>query len=149
MQSRRKRSSKCRDELESNGFPLPYLSRLLVACEFKDRDEGNLYFLPMPIHLIGILDKIQYVKSIDGGNARINKLKKELCSLASIAIKGPSEDKKKANVQILKIILSYCDEFRIGCSLHDLHPTLEFNRSKGPDFKLEELGIRMMKLNQS
>ncbi|MGH9965897.1 MAG: hypothetical protein ACRD8W_07305 [Nitrososphaeraceae archaeon] len=103
----------------------------------------------MPIHLIGILDKIQYVKSIDGGNARINKLKKELCSLASIAIKGPSEDKKKANVQILKIILSYCDEFRIGCSLHDLHPTLEFNRSKGPDFKLEELGIRMMKLNQS
>jgi hypothetical protein len=82
----------------------------------------------------------------------MNKLKKELCTLVSNATAGALQQRKIANNQIPNTILSYSDEFQIGCMLHKLYPSLKINRDKGPDFKLDDLSIKVeakSKLNKS
>jgi hypothetical protein len=140
------------DELESNGFPLSYVCRVLVAWEIKDRENGNFFLLPVPIHLIKILDSISCIKHIHGGSERINNLKKELRSLSSSSRKGTLEERRKANIQIPKTILSFCDEFQIGCISHHIYPSLRFSDSRGSDFSVEEIGIKVeakSRLNRS
>src|SRR5438093_7400934 len=128
--------------LEDDGFPLTQISRLFVALEAIDRNEGKFFFLPMSIHLIKIVDGIHGVRSIEGGSVRINKLRKELSRLIFNVSRGPTEQKKIANLQIVNTIFSYSDEFQIGYMLHKLYPSLKFNRELGPDFWLDTLGIK-------
>ena len=55
-------------------------------------------------------------------------------------------------MQVPKTILSFCDEFQIGCILHHTYPSLKFSYSRGPDFSLEEIGIKVeakSRLNRS
>jgi hypothetical protein len=62
------------DELEKSGFPLLFVSRLLVAWEIKDREDGKFFLLPVPIHKVKILDSIQCIKHISGGSESCSKL---------------------------------------------------------------------------
>jgi hypothetical protein len=140
------------DELETNGFPLLYISRLLVALEIKDREEGNFFLLPVPIHLVKILDLIQRIKHINGSQERINNLKKELSSLSENARKGSLEERREANSQIPITIISVSDEFQICCVLRQTYSALSFSHSPGPDFSLGEIRIKIeakSKLNRS
>jgi hypothetical protein len=129
--------------LETNGFPLIHISRLLMALELIDRERGGFYILPMLIHLIKIICAIHCIRLVSGGNERINKLKKELSSLVFNATEGAIEQRKIANDQIINKILSYSDEFQIGCILHKLYLSLKANTGKGPDFLLDDLGIKI------
>ncbi|MRN41251.1 MAG: hypothetical protein FIO02_09445 [Nitrosopumilales archaeon] len=130
-------------KLEEDGFPLTQISRLFVALEVIDRNEGKFFFLPMSMHLIKTIDGIHSVSLIEGGDVRINKLKKELCRLISNVYRGSNEQKKIASLQIVNTIFSYKDEFQIGHILHKLHPSLKFNKESGPDFWLDTLGIKV------
>jgi hypothetical protein len=112
------------DELEKNGYPLICISRLLVAFELIDRERGKFYILPLLIHLIKIIDAIYSIRLIDGGIERTNKLKKELCALVSNATNRPTDQRKIANNQIVNTLISFGDEFQIGCILHKLHMSL-------------------------
>src|SRR5436190_14137201 len=38
---------------------------------------------------------------------------------------------------------SVTDEFQIGCILHNLYASLRVNKEQGPDFKLDDLGIKL------
>ena len=54
--------------------------------------------------------------------------------------------------EIMKKIVSYGDEFEIGYSLYKLHVYLRVNRQKGPDFMLDDLGVKVeakSKLNRN
>jgi hypothetical protein len=138
--------------LEKNGFPLVYVSKLFVLIELKSRQQGNSYSLPILIHLTKLIDAIYCLRSIDGGNEQITKLKKELCTLVSNATKGSMQERKIANTQITNMILSYGNEFQIGCMLYHLYPSLKINKGKGPDFKIHEFSIKVeakSKLNRS
>lgn len=97
----------------------------------------------MSMHLIKTIDGIHSVSLIEGGDVRINKLKKELCRLISNVYRGSNEQKKIASLQIVNTIFSYKDEFQIGHILHKLHPSLKFNKESGPDFWLDTLGIKV------
>jgi hypothetical protein len=131
------------DVLEKNGFPLIHISRLLVYLELSDRKSGQSYPLPTLIHLIKIIDAIHCIRLVCSGIERVNKLKRELRSLVSNATKGPINQRKIANNQIVNTILLYGDEFQIGYILHKLHPSLKVNRQQGPDFNLGDFGIKV------
>jgi hypothetical protein len=131
------------DVLEKNGFPLIHISRLLAYLELSDRKSGQSYPLPTLIHLIKIIDAIHCIRLVCSGIERVNKLKRELRSLVSNATKGPINQRKIANNQIVTTILLYGDEFQIGYILHKLHPSLKVNRQQGPDFNLGDFGIKV------
>jgi hypothetical protein len=131
------------DLLVKDGFPLIYLSKLLIAIDIKDREQGRFYVLPISMHLIKMIDTIYCARFIDGGDTRINKLKNVLCTLVSSLINKPEMQSQMIG-EIMIAILSYSDEFQIGCILHTLYPSLKFNSSnKGPDFMLYDLGIKV------
>jgi hypothetical protein len=97
----------------------------------------------MSIHLIKIIDGIHGVRSIEGGSVRINNLRKELSRLIFNVSRGPNEQKKIANLQIVNTIFPYSDEFQIGYMLHKLYAPLKFNGELDPDFWLDTLGIKV------
>lgn len=79
--------------LEEDGFPLTQISRLLIALEVMDRNQGKLFFLPMSMHLMKIIDGIHSVRLIEGASGRINKLKKELNNLVHNVKTGTTDQK--------------------------------------------------------
>jgi hypothetical protein len=138
-------SRKIIDEWESleskkeDGFPLTHLVSLFSIIEKMQSSNLGIDYspLPLPIHIIRMIDTIMCCQSIEGASNRINKLKQNLCSLVSEAIKIPSKQGHIA-LEIFKIIFSINDEFQIGCLLHNIYPSLKFNRGGGPDFILED-----------
>ena len=125
----------------SNWISAKHVSGLLVTFEFIDLKKGIVNSLPWPWHLIKMIDLVDCVRPIATGEMRINKLKTELSSLVQVAKQTPEAIPERA-IQILRTLISSNDEFFIGCVLHKAYPSLEFNAREGPDFSLEDIGIK-------
>jgi hypothetical protein len=123
-----------------------------VALEGIDRGKGLFCHLPLLIHLIKIVDAIYCIRLVDGGNQRINQLKDELCTLVHNLQHGTAQQRKTSPQEIIKKIVSYGDEFELDYTLNKLYASLKVNRQKGPDFMLDDLGIKIeakSKLNRN
>jgi len=138
--------------LEKYDFPLINLSSMCLAIETtRFRSEQTEVPIPYAFHIIKMVDLIKYCESMVGGKKRINDLKQQLSSLVSNAVQYPEKQADYA-VQILKAIVSSNDEFQIGYILHRFDPLLTFNITRGPDFKLCNMGIKVeakSKLNRT
>lgn len=127
--------------LSDEGFPMKLISSLFVAIDYIERTKNStIYFLPDILHLIRLVDKIACSKSIENADSRIIKLRDELRELIKTSLKK-TERQPQLALEIIKKVVSYADEFQIGCILHNLYPNLIFTKGQGPDFRIESVAI--------
>jgi hypothetical protein len=138
--------------LDDEGFPMRHLSSLFVAIDYIEKPKHSIiYFLPDILHLIRLVDAIAYCKSIRNANSRINILRDEFKSLIKTALQK-TEKQPYIALEIIRKIVAYADEFQIGCIMHRLYSNLVFTSGQGPDFKIDDIGIKVeakSKLNKS
>ena len=80
-----------------------------------------------------MVDAIYFAKFVNGGEQRINCLKKQLCSLIKESIDFPERQQTTSGL-ILKTLITVTDEFRIAYDLQRLTSKLRFNTEKGDFF---------------
>ena len=130
-------------QLENEDFPLIHISSLLVALEYVNQKKMNItLLLPFPMHIVRVVDAIYCAKFVNGGEQRINCLKKQLCSLIKESIDF-SEIQQTTSYHILKTLITVTDEFRIAYDLQRLRSKLRFNTEKGPDILLDGMNINV------
>jgi hypothetical protein len=130
-------------KLEKAGFPLVHISSLLVTLEYINWTKKNMSsLLPFPMHIIRMVDAIYCAEFIKGGKQRINRFKKQLCSLIKESTNFPHRQSITKN-KILESVITISDEFRIGYIIIGLKPTLRFNKEKGPDFYFDGITINL------
>ena len=98
--------------------------------------------LPFPVHIVRVVDAIYCAKFINGGEQRINCLKKQLCSLIKESIDFP-EIQPTTSYHILETLITVTDEFRIAYDLQRIKSKLRLNTEKGQDIPLDGININV------
>jgi hypothetical protein len=140
----------CWETLELGGFPLNHISALFIGLE----SVGSEYLIPLPHHLIRLVDSIICCGTIPGAEKRVDDLKKKLQTEVENAKSIRSPHQTKIQYQIVEDVIQGSDEFQTADVLYKLDNSLEFNseQSGGADFRTRTTKIRIeakSKLNRS